>query len=85
MTELASKHAKARAPHTTHENAADWQQQESGDKGEVDQWEGDLLILAVGNAQQAGESTGAVAAALFCKSGVHQWRSMSDVNVMLLP
>lgn len=71
VTELASKHAKARAPQTTHDSAADWQRQESGDKGNVDQWEGDLLILAIGNAQQAGESTRAVAAALFCKSGLH--------------
>lgn len=54
MTELASKHAKARAPSTTHGSAAEWQRQESAEKGEVDQWEGDLLILAVGNAQQAG-------------------------------
>lgn len=63
MTELASKHAKARAPRTTHDSAAEWQRQESGDKGEVDQWEGDLLILAVGNAQQAGKVSLAPAAA----------------------
>ena len=54
VAELASKHAKARAPSTTHDSAADWQQQEPGEKGSVDEWEGDLLILAVGNAQQAG-------------------------------
>lgn len=66
MTELASKHAKARAPRTTHDSAAEWQRQEAGDKGGVDQWEGDLLILAVGNAQQAGKvSLAAAAAALY--------------------
>ncbi|KAL3140306.1 hypothetical protein ABBQ38_004571 [Trebouxia sp. C0009 RCD-2024] len=54
VTELASKHAKARAPHTSHDSAAEWQRQESGKEGGVDQWEGDLLVLAVGNAQQAG-------------------------------
>ena len=54
VTELASKHAKGRAPSTTHDSASEWQRQESGEKGDVDQWEGDLLILAVGNAQQAG-------------------------------
>lgn len=54
LTELASKHAKARAPHTSHGSASEWQRQESGKEGGVDQWEGDLLILAVGNAQQAG-------------------------------
>lgn len=57
MTELASKHAKARAPHTSHDSAAEWQRQESGEEGDVDQWEGDLLILAVGNAQQAGTAS----------------------------
>lgn len=72
MTELASKHAKARAPQTSHDSAADWQRQESGEKGEVDQWEGDLLILAVGNAQQAGEVCQAVAAAVFSKAGRSQ-------------
>lgn len=70
MTELASKHAKARAPRTTHDSAAEWQRQESMDKGDVDQWEGDLLILAVGNAQQAGELL-SVAAAQSSRSGVH--------------
>ena len=62
VTELASKHAKGRAPHTSHGSAADWQRQQSGDKGNVDQWEGDLLVLAIGNAQQAGESSLAAAA-----------------------
>ena len=71
VSELASKHAKARAPQTTHDSAADWQRQESGDKGDVDQWEGDLLILAVGNAQLAGESSRAYAAVLFSKRGLH--------------
>lgn len=55
MTELASKHAKARAPSTTHDSSAEWQRQESDEKGDVDEWEGDLLVLAVGNAQQAGD------------------------------
>ena len=53
--ELASKHAKARAPSTTHDSSAEWQKQEHGEKGDVDQWEGELLVLAVGNAQQAGK------------------------------
>ncbi|DBA99344.1 hypothetical protein WJX82_009085 [Trebouxia sp. C0006] len=52
--ELASKHAKARAPSTTHDSSTKWQKQEHGEKGTVDSWEGDLLVLAVGNAQQAG-------------------------------
>lgn len=66
MTELASKHAKARAPHTSHESAAEWQRQESGDKGDVDEWEGDLLVLAVGNAQQAGKASSRTIAAARC-------------------
>ena len=53
--ELASKHAKARAPSTTHDSSAEWQKQEHGEKGDVDEWEGELLVLAVGNAQQAGK------------------------------
>ena len=52
--ELASKHAKARAPSTTHDSSTEWQKQKHGEKGDVDSWEGDLLVLAVGNAQQAG-------------------------------
>ena len=63
VTELASKHAKARAPRTTHDSASEWQRQEAGDKGEFDEWEGDLLVLAVGNAQQAGKGSTAAAAA----------------------
>ena len=55
MNELASKFTKARAPSTRHDSSAEWQRQESGDKGEVEEWEGDLLVLAVGNAQQAGQ------------------------------
>jgi hypothetical protein len=54
VNELASKHAKARAPSTTHDSSTEWQKQEQGEKGDVDSWEGDLLVLAVGNAQQAG-------------------------------
>lgn len=54
MHELASKHAKARAPSTTHDSSTEWQKQEHAEKGDVDSWEGDLLVLAVGNAQQAG-------------------------------
>lgn len=54
VNELASKFTKARAPSTRHDSSAEWQRQESGDKGEVEEWEGDLLVLAVGNAQQAG-------------------------------
>ena len=52
--ELSSKHAKARAPNTHHDSSAEWQRQSSSAKGEVEEWEGDLLILGVGNAQQAG-------------------------------
>ena len=55
VTELASKHARARAPHTTQRSSAEWQTQQGGQEGKVDEWEGDLLVLAVGNAQQAGQ------------------------------
>lgn len=56
VNELSSKHAKARAPSTQHDSAAEWQQQtaQEGAKGKEEEWEGDLLILGVGNAQQAG-------------------------------
>ena len=56
MNELSSKHAKARSPSTQHDSAAEWQQQTAKEdaKGKEEEWEGDLLILGVGNAQQAG-------------------------------
>ena len=54
VNELSSKHAKGRAPNTTHQSSAEWQKQESSEKREVEDWEGDLLVLAVGNAQKAG-------------------------------
>lgn len=52
--ELASKHAKARAPNTQHDSSTEWQRQGVDAKGDIEEWEGDLLILGVGNAQQAG-------------------------------
>ena len=54
-SELSSKRAKARAPNTHHDSSSEWQRQGAGAKGEVEEWEGDLLILGVGNAQQAGQ------------------------------
>ena len=83
--ELSSKEVTAKAPHLRQESAAEWQVASSNDQGSSDEtWEGKLLILGVGNAQQAGPSvlgtTAQPGGACHPKACWHQLMSIASVT-----